>query len=427
MNVRYRHEWAASAAVAMLFAGWTTGAFGQGENLEDGVLCTQDVTDVDKIGRLPDNLRRARLRELLHQKISDAYSDYAKWKGSVQDETHIRFAMDLSLLQQWGAPQGGSPALQIYAAPSLDWLVFKSDSWGADSVQVVYTAVTHYPTAQNAADIQSNLGLITPINDYPGRTMSFTQFTYTHATPDNKWLFTAGQYPLSNFDGNAYLGNQQHNFNNYLFAQNGSQTYLLTGLGAYAQFNATSALQLAAGFQGANNASGRAITGTDFSRDCCAWFGYAQWTPKLSGLGTARYSLSYFATPGIPMQSATRGWSVNAVQNLNDTWALFARANGASGFVTPIRSSYAAGVAMNNPLQRAATDQIAVAVGQSVAARPPVNPPGARNETAIEAYWTWTFVGGILLTPSVQVIFDPALNSSAGSVRVLSLRTTFAF
>ena len=62
MNVRYRHEWAASALVAMLCAGWATGASCQGENLEDEVLGTQDVTDVDKIGRLPDNLRRARLR-----------------------------------------------------------------------------------------------------------------------------------------------------------------------------------------------------------------------------------------------------------------------------------------------------------------------------------------------------------------------------
>ena len=427
MNVRFRHEWAASAVVAMLLTGGATNAYCQGEILEDEILGTQDVADVDMIGRLPENIRRARLRELLHQKISDAYSDYARWKASVQNATNTQFSVDLSLLQQWGAPRDGGPALQIYAAPSLNWTAYTSDTWGTGSVQVAYTAVTHYPTAQNAADIQSNLGLITPVNDYPDRSMSFTQFTYTHATPANKWLFTAGQYPLSNFDGNAYLGNQQHNFNNYLFAQNATQTYLLTGLGGYVQFNATSAVQLAAGFQGANNASGRAITGADFSRDCCAWFGYAQWTPKLRGMGSAQYSASYFATPGTPAQAASRGWSINVVQNMNDDWALFARANGASGFVTPIRSSYALGLAMNNPLHRASTDQIAVAVGQSVAAAPPVNPPGARNEKAIEAYWTWTFVGGILLTPSLQVILDPALNPGISSVRVWSVRTTFAF
>ena len=82
---------------------------------------------------------------------------------------------------------------------------------------------------------------------------------------------------------------------------------------------------------------------------------------------------------------------------------------------------------MNNPLQRASTDQIALAFGLSDAANPPTNPPNARNEKALEAYWTWTFLGGLLLTPSAQVIFDPALNPAKDNVSVLSLRITFMF
>jgi porin len=394
---------------------------------EDAVLGTQDVTGVGKIGRLHDNLRRAQRRESLYQEISDIYTDYAKWKTQVESGTNVQFSMDVSLLEQWGFAGGGSPALQIYAAPSADWTVFKSKDWGTGSVQVAYNAITRYPTTQDAADIQSNLGLITPINLYPSRTMNFAQLTYTQATPDNKWLLTAGQYPLYNFDGNAYLGNQQQNFNNYLFAQNATQTYLLTGLGAYIQFNATRTIQLAAGFEGANNMLGQTISGKNFNHDCCAWFGFAQWTPIFHGLGSAQYSFSYFDTPSIPAQPATRGWSVNAVQNLNDTWAVFARANGTNGYVTPIKNAYALGVAMNNPLRRASTDQIALAVGLSDAASPPTNPPNTRNEKALEAYWTWTFFGGLLLTPSVQVIFDPALNPAKGSVSVLSLRATFTF
>ena len=136
--------------------------------------------------------------------------------------------MDVSLLEQWGLANGGSPALPMYAAPSVDWTAFKSREWGTGSVQMAYN-VTGYSTKQNAADIQSNLGLTTPINDISTKTFTFSQLSYTQATPDNKWLLTAGQYPLSNFDGNAYLGNQQQNFNNYLFAQNATQTYLDEG------------------------------------------------------------------------------------------------------------------------------------------------------------------------------------------------------
>ena len=225
----------------------------------------------------------------------------------MQSETNVAFSMDVSLLQQWGFANGGSPALQIYALPSVDWTAFKSKEWGTGSVQVAYDAITRYPTTQNAADVQSNLGLITPINDYPTRTLNFAQLTYTQATPDNRWLLTAGQYPLSNFDSNAYLGNQQQNFNNYLFAQNASQTYLSTGLGAYVQFNATSTIHLAAGLQGANNVIGQTTSGKNFNRDCCAWFGYAQWAPTFPGLGPAQYSFSYFDTPSIPAQPARAG------------------------------------------------------------------------------------------------------------------------
>ena len=243
MTSHHRHWLAASAASAALFAACATTAWCQNA-LTDGVLGTQDVTGVGKIGRLHDNIRRAQQRESIYQEISDLYADYTKWKTRVQNDTNVLFSIDVSVLQQWGFADGGSPALQLWAAPSLDWTAFKSKEWGTGSIQVAYNATTRYPTAQNAADIQSNLGLITPINDNSTRFMNFAQLTYTQATPDNRWLFTAGQYPLSNFDGNAYLGNQQQNFNNYLFAQDATQTYLDAGLGAYVQFNATSTFHL---------------------------------------------------------------------------------------------------------------------------------------------------------------------------------------
>ena len=173
--------------------------------------------------------------------------------------------------------------------------------------------------------------------------------------------------------------------------------------------------------------SGINLATKNFSSDCCTGFGYVQWTPKIPGLGFAQYSISYFDMPSIPTQGATRDWSVNAVQNLNQTWAVFARANGANGFVTHIKNSYALGVAMNNPLKRSSTDQIALAVGLSEAASPPTNPANTRNEKPIEAYWTWTLFGGLLLTPSVQVILDPALNQTKNDVWVLSLRATVMF
>jgi len=428
MNTASWQRQAIAVAVSIVCTSCATLAWGQDATPPEAAdAASADVSNAGKIGKLHDNLRRAAQRESLSQELTGFYTDYTKAKARFEAETNISYSMDVSLLQQWGFSNGGSPALQVYAAPSIDWTLFKSKTWGTGSVQVAYNYIPSYPTAQNAADIQGNLGLITSINDYDSRFLNFAQLTYTQATPDNKWLVTLGQYPLWNFDGNAYLGNQQQNFNNYIFAQNGSSTYRLTGWGAYVQINATSTLQFAGGAQATNNLLGQTLTTQGAGDHCCAWFGYVQWSPNFHGMGSSQYSFSNFDTPAVPAQPATRNWSVNAVQNVNDTWAVFGRANGASGYVSAIKSSYALGLAMNNPLKRSPTDQIAVAVGLSDAAGTPTNPPGARNEKVVEAYWNWTFFSGLLLTPSVQVFFDPALNPSKSNVTVLSLRATLMF
>jgi len=426
MNTADRHVRGVPLAVAALLGAGATAAWCHGAAPGAVPLRADDVPAAPRIGRVRDDIRPTPPPASLYQDVAEAYVDAVQWKARVQEAAAIAFAMDVSVLAQWGFPDGGAPTLQVFAAPSLDWTLFRSAHRGTGSVQIAYNAIG-YPVVQTGAALQSNLGLITPINDYSTRFLNFSRLTYTQATPDHRWLFTLGQYPFYGFDGNAYLGNQQLNFNNYLFAQNATQTYLMTGLGAFVQFNATGTIQLATGLQATNNYPGETITLDDAGADCCAWFGYLQWSPSVPGLGSAQYSFSYFDTPAIPAQPATRNWSVNAVQNLDDRWAVFARANGADGFVTQIKNAYALGVALNNPLKRAATDQFAVAVGLSEAADPPVTPPGARNEKTIEVYWTWTLFGGLLITPAVQVIFDPALDPRRANATVLSLRTTFRF
>jgi carbohydrate-selective porin OprB len=63
----------------------------------------------------------------------------------------------------------------------------------------------------------------------------------------------------------------------------------------------------------------------------------------------------------------------------------------------------------------------------SDAAGRPTNPRYARNEKIVEAYWNWTFFGGLLLTPDVQLVLDPALAPGRSTVWILSLRATAMF
>jgi carbohydrate-selective porin OprB len=103
------------------------------------------------------------------------------------------------------------------------------------------------------------------------------------------------------------------------------------------------------------------------------------------------------------------------------------RANGAWGYQGSIRGSYVIGGAMNNPLGRSKLDQIGLAIGYAEAADPPVNPPGSGDETIVDAYWSWAFFGGLLLTPDVQYIGNPAEDTGHDGVWALSLRTTLMF
>lgn len=376
-----------------------------------------------KIGRLHDNLRRSKASRAAVRGANTLYDRYSDFKNQLEKEFGLSWSADVSYLQQWGWPDGGSPAGQFLTTPNIDWTFLKGKRFGEGSLQVSYIT-SRYFTTQTAADVSSNLDLITLINDFPIYQNVFAQLTYTQAFPGDKILVTIGQYPIYNFDANQYLANQQQNFNSYIFAQNGSSTYPNAGLGAYAQVNLSKTVQLAAGLQNASDITGASLYTRDFGRGGYAWFTYLQWTPQFRGLGSAQYSFLYYQVPTVQDQPFSTGWSVNAVQNLNSTWAFFTRANQAADDVTSIRRSFALGAAMNNPLGRSQWDQIGVAVGYSSAAGPPANPAGARDEKVIETYWNWNVFGGLLLTPGVQFVIDPALAPHRDNDWVLSLRAT---
>ncbi|WP_200386677.1 carbohydrate porin [Thiocapsa imhoffii] len=410
--------------VAVVLTGLANPALAQGGAAESPLLGMSEVVEVGRIGRVHDRIRRANLWSEWNQELTGLYGDYSRFKRSVTKATGLSWSLTTSYLQQWGEPDGGWTSGQILLTPGFDWTLFDSTRFGSGSLQASYTLVD-YPWRQTAANIAENLGIITEMNDFPGSgDDAFDQLTYTQALPGNKLLLSIGQYPFYNFDGNQYLADQQQNFNSYVLAQNGSSTYPTAGLGAYAQVNLTSTLQLVGGFQNATNLSGANLSTRGLAGHNLAWIGYLQWTPRFRGLGSAQYAFNYYDVPTVPTQPRGTGWSFSGVQNLDDRWAVFGRANGAWGFTTPIRASYALGGAMNNPLGRSKTDQIGLAFGYSDAAGPPVNPAGARNEKLVELYWNWTLFGGLLLTPDVQYIQDPALNPERDHVWAFSLRTT---
>ncbi|WP_295144214.1 carbohydrate porin [uncultured Reyranella sp.] len=391
---------------------------------------SSDSDGVRHVGKIHNRLRAAEARQeyFLDQEFDDASRRYARAKKEIQKSTGIFYSMTSSVLSQWGAPGSDYGAVQAQFSPSVNWRAFRDPELGAGSFQFAYLA-TQYWSGQTGTSLQNRLGLNSPVNDYPVNQLTFAQVSYTHDFPGHFVSVTLGQFPFSNFDGNAYANNEQVNFIGYSLAQNGSQNYSQGSLGAYVQLNPTQEITLAAGLQDANNVlASNYIQLNTAAQGQYSWFVYGAWSPLSGMLRNGSYSLFYYNLPSVEMQpQASSGLSFNASQPLGKNWGLFARANTAWNSSQYIQSSIAGGAVYNNPLGRAPLDQIGLGiawnrVNQALYANTYVNP----SETMVELYWSWS-VKHLLITPDVQLYFQPALAPTQSMAAVFSLRVTVLF
>ena len=361
MSKHFTHALAATCGWLILNTCGTV--FAQDINTDDSLIGNANIEDVGKIGFVHDNLRRSEERHSLYTEASDLYDTYSAFKLSTAKDTGLSWAMDLSYMPQWGRADGGSPAGQWLAAPSVNWKLFEDSAIGSGSIQLAYAAV-RYSTKQNATDVQNKLGLITPINDAAVWQNAFAQLTYTHTLPGEQLAIAIGQYSFFNFDSNDYLADQQLNFVNSIFSENASSTYAVSGVGAYAQFNANDTLQFLFGGQSVNEEDSAQRPHRVLGSTAYSWLAYAQWKPGFRSLGEAQYSLGIYQASAIDGHAASRGWSINAMQNLSDRWAVFGRLNASHNEDDNSKRSAALGLALNNPLGRSAADQIGTAWGK---------------------------------------------------------------
>lgn len=396
-------------------------------------VAAQEVVELS----FPDGDRRAgdffeRLRmttereEVARQTATGTHARYLAFKKDLE-ERGVTFSLNPTLLPQWGS-DGGAPAVQWILAPSLNWDIFKSERFGQGSFQIGYYA-DGYTSDVTGETIADDLGMLSPPSSTPTDIDIFTQLTYTQVFPGNRVQVTLGQYGFASFDTNEYADDEQANFANNSLSWNPTETYSLGSLGGYIQVNPSSSVSLAFGAQNATNVSGETIEIDGFTDGPWAWFAYAQWTPKFAGLGSAKYSLLYYEQPSVPDQPEdTTGWSFNAVQNLNDTWGLFARANASTGAVAEIAQSVAGGVVANDPFDRNPRDQLGLGIAWNKTNKAAFPDRATRNsEVAVEGYWNITVGTAFQIGPSVQVVFDPALDPDAGTAAVFSLRMTGLF
>ncbi|MBM3647315.1 MAG: carbohydrate porin [Alphaproteobacteria bacterium] len=383
---------------------------------------------MSQVGKIHDKNRDTKGREAvsLDYAFTEAGILYSKAKKQIEDTTGITFAFDESVVTQWGAPNGGSTVAQGLFTPSVQWKAFKDDTIGTGSFSFYFIA-TRYWTSATGLSQQASLNLNSPINDYPFNSLTYTQASYTHQLPNHHLAITVGQFPIANFDGNAYANNQQVNFLGYSLTQNGSQNYSQGSLGAYVQFDPIKELTFAGGFQDANNVTANYVQFNTLGSGQYAWFLYADWTPTFPKLGQGEYALLYYSLPSVPAQPlASYGLSFSASQSITDKYAVFLRANTAWNSSWYIQSSVAGGGVLNDPLGRNPLDQIGLGLAWNKTNLGLY--PGTfvrQSETMLELYWATTLGSRVQLTPDVQVYFQPALAPTSGVAAVFSFRLAF--
>jgi carbohydrate-selective porin OprB len=382
------------------------------------------------VGKVHDKSRAARKRQefSLSDESARLHNRYARAQREIEDATGITFSMEASLTSQWGTPNGGFGSFQTMFTPVVNWAAFNLAEVGAGSFQFHFLSA-NYLSATDATALGNAINIISPINNQPTANNQFMQLTYTHSFPGNWLSLSFGQYPFSNFDGNAYANDQQVTFIGYSMTQNGSQNYAQAGIGAYAQINPTREITLAAGFQDANDISGSYIQTSTLGQGQYAWFGYGAWSPTIYGWGQGTYSLLYYNQPGVTIQPiASEGLSFNAAQPIGHQLGLFVRANTAWRSSFAIQSSIAAGAVVNDPLRRSPDDQIGLAFAWNATNMSLYTGTTARpSETMLEAYWSWSIYRTLLVTPDIQLHLQPALAPSSDLSAVFTIRVTQLF
>jgi hypothetical protein len=378
------------------------------------------------IGKMHNRFRK----HAKHLQQADPDDAYVRFTQKLEADYGLKVLLSPTILTQLGNPDGGPVATQVVLSPDIQWEAFKSPI-GDGTFHFSYTSNRYYAGGQSAASLTARLNLLSPINDTPFSNRMFNQLTYSHDFPGQMLLIGVGQFTLSNYDTNKYAGNQQQNFINYSLSQNATQTYPTASLGAFAQVTPIlDTLDFVIGFQDANNISGNNIQTSTAGDGPYTTLAYAQWTPKITGLGDAQYSILYYHQPAVLLQPAVSdGWSLNASQDLNENWGLFLRANATTGPLSPIKDSVGAGVVVKDVLGRNHdNDQIGVGISRNATNMDFFAGQNVRaSEWLVEVYWNTLIWRHFIVGPDVQVYINPALNPGQSSAQVYTLRLTGLF
>ncbi|MDR0646798.1 MAG: carbohydrate porin [Elusimicrobiota bacterium] len=353
--------------------------------------------------------------------------NYAEVKETIQDKTGISFGLNISYMPQRLAPNGKKTAWQDIYSPSIEWKLFEDMSLGSGSLSFndIYT---HY-WAMEASELEEKANVANSINNYTQNANLFYKLTYTHTLSGAlDWIsLGAGQFSLFDFEGGIYTNDQQLGLINFAMSQNPTNTYPLASFGAYLTLSPKVPFEITAGYQDANNISGKDLQiDTIFNGNYLAFIS-VEYSPQFEKFGEGAYAFLTYYQPAVEEQDQySWGWSLNTEQHLSDKWLILLRASGGENTLNALKQSYMAAVGYKNPLNRNPVDAVIFGIAYNRIEKSNLEDFALdAGESAYELQWIWGISRWLTITPDMQFYPRAAFNSDTNTVLVSGIRFTF--
>ncbi len=232
-----------------------------------------------------------------------------------------------------------------------------------------------------------------------------------------KMTVQAGMIDVTDFvDVYAMISPWQH-FQNLAFLTSPAISAPNQGLGIAGGAMLTSNIYVIGSLADANGDPTLSVNPFDSFFDTSEYFTSAEigWTSEQGRIYLDNVHLTYWHADARKAAGVeqSEGVTFSAARYINDKWLPFIRGGWSEGTAAPMKRSIAGGIG----LRRDNKDVVGVGIAWG---EPSIS--GLRNQTTAEIFYRWQVNDVLAITPSLQVIHNPALDPTNDSLVVFGLR-----
>jgi hypothetical protein len=397
-----------------------------------GLFCFSPIIDANAAGTggisARDSLanEQARTTSILDDSLDAWFNpidteNYAQFKERVSDETGFEYSTYYALMNHYGT-QGGPDS------QNLNGQLHSINAWtpyhGCENAGTAIFYFMHLAqyTQTTAAQLSTNVGLTSGINDSAGEIDMFRFAAWYQPLADGDIELYAGQFLLRDlYDIGTYGSDDTRNFVSQIMSSSPAETLPAPGLGFAATCRLTGDWYIGGGFTDANAQAGDLWNFDTFSQGDYASIGYLAYRGCVCGVGQANYQFNLYSVDATQQAAYSRGLSLILEQDIGESYAVFFKYNRADKRQGDIQQSAAVAL-MIKGLCNWEDDLLGIGAGWG-----DPTAPTRRDEYVLEAFWRQQLTSSIQLTPNVQLWLDPSQTPGSDVQAVFSLRALMDF